>query len=366
MASESLPEQRTELPTDRRMGELRKEGALFHSVDLEHYLVLLTGFLLLSWTWQNLFADMKYVLVRSFTMIGELGGDRLEVNDLTNGFIRLLILLLPDIFFMTICVGVVAGGSVMLQTNWNKRPQWIKFNWRFLNPITGIKRIISIAGAINFLKSFAKFVLVSPIAYFALKEFAPQMVQLVHMTIPDVMALTGYALKKVFWKISYVFIALAAFDYVYGKWSWFRQNKMTKEEVKDERKAIEGDEVTKRRMIAKGLQRAAQRLRQSVPTADVVVTNPTHYAVALKYDKKRNAAPIVVAKGTDFLALQIREIAKENKIPVLERKALARALYANTEVGTEIPRDLFRAVAEVLAYVYKLKNPQRAQRAQQM
>jgi flagellar biosynthetic protein FlhB len=365
MASDSLPEQRTEMPTERRMGELRKEGALFHSQDLEHFLVLLTGFLLLSWTWQNIFNDMKYVLVRSFTMIGDVGGGRLEVNDLTNGFIRLLFLLLPDILIMTACVGAMAALAVFLQTKWNKRPKWIKFNWRFLNPITGLKRIISIAGFVNFLKSFAKFVLVSPIAYYALKEFAPQMIQLVHMTIPDVMGLTGKAIGKVFWKVAYVFLALAAIDYGYGKWSWLRQNKMTKDEVKDERKAIEGDETTKRKMVAKGLQRAAQRLRQTVPTADVIVTNPTHFAVALKYDKKSNAAPIVVAKGTEFLALQIREIAKEHNIPILERKALARALYSSTEVGSEIPRDLFRAVAEVLAYVYRLKTPYRGARVQQ-
>jgi flagellar biosynthetic protein FlhB len=113
----------------------------------------------------------------------------------------------------------------------------------------------------------------------------------------------------------------------------------------------------RRKIISKGMARLAQKLKKSVPTADVVVTNPTHYAIALKYDRNRYAAPIVVAKGTDFIAQRIREIAKESGVPVLERKALARALYASTEVGSEVPRDLFKAVAEVLAYVYRLKNP---------
>lgn len=354
MASDTLPEQRTEAPTDRRMGEIRKEGALFHSTELEHCLVLMTGFIVLCWTWNSLYHDLCYVLVRSFRMIE----DRtfLSVNDLTNGFIRLLLLLVPDVIIITGCVAAIAAVSVMLQTNWNRRDKWIKFRWDMLNPIQGIRRIISIAGFVNFLKSLAKLVLILPIGYWVLKAQAPQMVRLIHMSIPDIMALAGTAMRSVFWKIMYVLLALAAFDIVWGKYQWLRTNKMTKQEVKDERKAIEGDETMRRKIIAKGMQRIAQRLKKSVPKADVIVTNPTHFAVALQYDRARNAAPIVVAKGADFMAFRIREIAQEHGIPILERKALARSLYASTEVGREIPRDLFKAVAEVLAYVYRLKG----------
>jgi flagellar biosynthetic protein FlhB len=354
MASDSLPEQRTELPTERRMGELRKEGALFHSTELEGAIVLFTGFMVLSATWQALFEDLLYVLRRSFTMIGE--RQSFEMNDLTNGFLRILMLLVPNVLILVVSVGLVAAFTVMLQTNWNRRPQWIKFRWDFLNPLNGLKRIISINGAVNFGKALLKLCFILPIGYFALKALAPDMVRLVHMSMRDVLNLTGSALTSVFWKILYVFIGLAIFDWVWGKFQWLKQNKMTKDEVKDERKAVEGDETTKRKMIAKGMQRLASRLKKSVPAADVVVTNPTHYAIALKYDRNRNAAPIVVAKGADFIAQKIKEIARENGIPVLERKPLARALYASTEVGAEIPRDLFRAVAEVLAYVYKLKH----------
>jgi flagellar biosynthetic protein FlhB len=155
----------------------------------------------------------------------------------------------------------------------------------------------------------------------------------------------------------YIFVALAVVDWVWGKFQWLKKNKMTKEEVKEERKSIEGDEAMRRKMISKGMARIAQKLKKSVPQADVIVTNPTHYAVALKYDRGNHTAPIVVAKGTDFIAQRIREIGKEHNIPILERKALARALYASTEVGSEIPRDLFKAVAEVLAFVYRLKRP---------
>jgi flagellar biosynthetic protein FlhB len=354
MAKDSLPEQRTELPTERRLGEIRKEGAVFHSVDLEHALVLVTGFLAVSLSWNILYKDMRYMLVRSFLMIAD---DRpLNPNDLMSGFLRLCQLMLPDILIVTGCVAVVASIAVMLQTNWNRRDKWIKFRWDLMNPLKGIKRIVSIHGLTNLIKAIVKLALVIPIGYWALQSYAPRMVSLVHMSLPDVLALSGDAMRSVFWKVMYVFFAIAAIDIVWGRFQWLRQNKMTKEEVKDERKSVEGDETMRRKMIIKGQQRLQNKLRSSVPKADVIVTNPTHYAVALKYDRANFAAPIVVAKGTDFMAQRIREIAKEHNIPILERKALARALYASTEVGSEIPRELFRAVAEVLAYVYRLRR----------
>jgi flagellar biosynthetic protein FlhB len=217
---------------------------------------------------------------------------------------------------------------------------------------------------VNTLKSIVKLALILPIGYRALKAMAPRMISLMHVEVEDVLSFTGQACTQLFWKIMYILIALAVFDYLWGKRQWNKNVMMTKEEVKDERKAAEGDETTKRRIINKGLQRIMQRIRQTVPTADVVVTNPTHFAVALKYDRNSMAAPKVVAKGQDYLALRIRELAKESGVPVLERKALARALYSSTEVGSEVPRELFKAVAEVLAFVYKLKPGKRPVQAQ--
>ena len=355
MASESLPEQKTEMPTERRLGESRKEGSVFQSIDIVHALVLLAGFVALTFTWNFLYLDMQYLFTRSFKMIAE--RPSFELNDLTNGFIRLIILVLPDILIITGCVSVVAVLGVMLQTNWNKRDKWIKLRWDFVNPIKGLKRIFSITGVVNTVKAVVKLGVVLPIGYWALQGFAPMMIRLPHTSIRDVLALTGSALSTVFWKIMYIFIALSVVDYVWGKFQWLKKNKMTKEEVKEERKSVEGDELMRRKMISKGLARITQKLKKTVPKSDVIVTNPTHYAVALQYDRKNHAAPIVVAKGTDFIAQRIREIAAENNIPILERKALARALYSSTEVGTEIPRDLFKAVAEVLAFVYRLKRP---------
>jgi flagellar biosynthetic protein FlhB len=362
MAKDSLPEQRTEMPTERRLAEIRKEGALFHSVDLEHLLVLVSGFLAVSFSWNILFRDLRYVLVRSFTMIAE--SPSFAPNDIVAGFLRVCLLLLPDVMIVTGTVGAIAALGVFLQTGWNRRDKWIKFRWDFVNPLRGLKRIVSIHGFVNVFKAILKMALVLPVGYWTLKGFAPEMVRLVHMSLTDVLSTTGEALSRAFWKIMYILFIIAIGDVAWGKFQWLKQNKMTKEEVKDERKAVEGDETTRRKIIAKGQQRLVNKLKSSVPKADVIVTNPTHYAVALKYDRDRFAAPIVVAKGTDFMAQRIREIAAEHNIPILERKALARALYASTEVGSEIPRELFRAVAEVLAYVYRLRRPRQQAQVQ--
>jgi flagellar biosynthetic protein FlhB len=342
------------MPTERRLQEIRKEGAIFHSTDLEHVFVLMAGFLAVSYSWNLIFTDMRMLMVKTFRLIANT--EPLNPNDLIDGFIKLALIVLPDLLIVTGCVAAVASLSVLLQTRWNKREKWIKFRWDLLNPIAGIKRVFSIHGLTNLLKAIIKLVLVLPIGYWALKGFAPEMIRLVNMSLYDVLATTGAALQSVFWKVLYILIAVAVLDTAWGHFQWLRKNKMTKDEVKDERKSVEGDESMRRKMIAKGQQRLANKLKSSVPKADVIITNPTHYAIALKYDRDKFAAPIVVAKGTDFMAQRIREIAKEHGIPIVERKALARALYASTEVGSEIPRELFRAVAEVLAYVFRRRR----------
>ena len=354
MAEYSTPEQRTEMPTDRRMGQLRREGALFHSQELEHTISLATGFLIVSYMVPVLFRHAQYVFRKAFELIAN--REPLDVHSLYEGFIGILTLMGPDILIIVLAVAVASTLAVMLQTKWNVKEKKLHLRFTMLNPINGIRRIFSIAGTINILKSIVKLIIILPMAYFSLRGFAPRMVQLMHMQIDQTFIFTGDAMRQIFWKIFYILMALSIFDYTYGKFRWLRTNKMTKDEVKDERKSIEGDEETKKTIQRKGWQRIIQRIRDTVPTADVVVTNPTHYAIALKYDRASMAAPVVVAKGRNFLALRIREIAREHGIPVLERKPLARALYSGVEIGSTIPRDMFKAVAEVLAYVYRLKG----------
>lgn len=359
MSENSTPEERTELPTDKRLGQLRKEGAMHLSQDVVQVMSLMTGFLVLGLVADRFFNGMKIVMVRTFNSIGDTTPlDLQRVRAALEDSFRLMT---PWLLVVGVTVSFVASIATLYQTSWNIREKLIQFRWMFLNPITGLKRILSIQGVVNTLKAIVKLCLMIPIAFFALKALAPQMLTLMHMDIPGILELTAQGMDDIFWRILYVLIVLAVFDYMWTKFQWFRTNKMTKEEVKDERKAVEGDETTRRKIQQRGFQRIMQRLKQSVPKADVVVTNPTHYAVALKYDRSTMRAPTVVAKGKGFLALRIREMAREANVPVLERKPLARALYASVEVGSEIPYELFRAVAEVLAYVYRLKNPHRYQ-----
>jgi len=361
MSEHSTPDEKTEMPTERRLEKLGKEGQLHSSTDIVTATSLLTGFVVIFLTWQWLLDDILLIMRTAFTMVAS--DQPLTPQLVYKGFVSLMGLIGPNLLLIMMLVAVMSSLALLIQTGWNVKEKKIHFQGKKINPINGIKRIFSMQGVINTFKAVAKLGIILPIAYFSLKAFAPQMIMLMHMTVSDVMSFTGVAIFDLFWKIMYVLIALAIIDFFWTKHQWLKQNKMTKHDVKDERKAMEGDEETKRRMQNKGLQRIVQRIRDSVPQADVVITNPTHYAIALKYDRDTMKAPKVVAKGKGFLALRIRELAKEAKVPILERKPLARALYAATEVGSEVPYELFKAVAEVLAYVYKLKNPSQRQAA---
>lgn len=363
MSENSTPEERTEDPTERRMGQLRKEGSIHLSTDLAQVATLITGFIALQYMSGLIFSDMKLVLIKSFKLIAS--PEPFTPHFIQDGMLGLMTLIGPNLIIFSLIIGTVASLAVLLQTKWNIKDKKIDFKISHLNPISGLKRIFSIHGLINTGKAILKLSIILPIGYYALKHFAPTMIELVHYGITDIIAFTADALGYIFWKIAYVLIAIAIVDYFWGKHRWLKQNRMTKEEVKDERKSVEGDETTRRKIMSKGLQRIMQRLMKAVPKADVVVTNPTHYSVALQYDRSSMSAPKVVAKGKGFIALRIRQIARESGVPVLERKPLARALFASTEVGSTIPHELFRAVAEVLAYVYKLKGKHKTVATQQ-
>jgi flagellar biosynthetic protein FlhB len=364
MSENSTPEERTEDPTERRMGKLRKEGSIHFSNDLAQVATLITGFIALQYMSGLLFADMKLVLIKSFKLIAS--SEPFTAHFLNDGMLGLMLMVGPNLVIFSLIIGTIAALAVMLQTKWNVKDKKIDFKLSHLNPLSGLQRIFSIQGLITTGKAILKLSIILPIGYYALKHFAPSMIELVHFGITDILAFTADAMSYIFWKIAYVLIAIAIVDYFWGKHRWLKQNRMTKEEVKDERKSIEGDELTKRKIVAKGLQRIMQRLMKTVPKADVVVTNPTHYSVALQYERSSMSAPKVVAKGKGFMALRIRQIARESGVPVLERKPLARALFASTEVGSQIPNELFRAVAEVLAYVYKIKGKNRPANQQQV
>lgn len=356
MSENSTPEERTEMPTERRMGQIRKDGGLYLSSEVSQVISLTTGFLMLGVMWPYFIDDFKKCMVLTYRLIANSG--EVDINFISAGFLGILRLFGPHLLLFIVVIASVAVLAVMLQTNWNIKEKKIHFRWNMLLPWNGLRRIFSAQGLVTTLKAIGKLMLILPIGFFALKGFAPHMIKLMHTSIESVFVFTGNAISTIFWRIWWLLLALAIADWLWGKHQWLKSNKMTKEEVKDERKAVEGDETTKRKIVAKGLQRIMNRILNSVPKAHVVITNPTHYAVALRYDRNEMAAPVVVAKGKGFIALKIREIARQNGVPIMERKTLARALFASTEVGAQIPNELFRAVAEVLAYIFRMKGKQ--------
>ena len=225
-----------------------------------------------------------------------------------------------------------------------------------MNPIQGFKKILSKDSIFELIKSLAKIVLICIIAYNNIKDYADELFILYEISLNQAVALVGEVIIDTGLKISIAYLVLGIVDYAYNKHKFNEDMKMTKQEVKDEYKNTEGDPQIKGRQRQRMREASQRRMMQDVPKADVVITNPTHLAVALKYDAGQAKAPVVLAKGEDYLAQKIKEKARECHIEIVENKPLARMLYANVDIGAEIPPELYQAVAEVLAMVYNLKN----------
>jgi flagellar biosynthetic protein FlhB len=252
-------------------------------------------------------------------------------------------------FAITIIVNI-------LQVGWKVTAKPMKPKLDKFNPINGFKRIFSKDSLFELVKSIAKIFLIVYVAYVSIRDEADKIFILYDMPLNQALSYCGTVILNAGLKISIVYLVVGIADFVYQKFRFKEDMKMTKQEVKDEYKNTEGDPEIKGKQRQRMREASRRRMMQDVPKADVVITNPTHLAVAIKYDAEKARAPIVLAKGEDFLAQKIREAAKENGIEIVENKPLARMLYANVEIGEEIPPELYQAVAEVLAMVYNMKN----------
>jgi flagellar biosynthetic protein FlhB len=232
----------------------------------------------------------------------------------------------------------------------------LKFDLGKLNPLQGVKRLFNKDSLFEVAKSFLKLVIVGYMSYKILTEEINGIIYLVDQDLQGILAFIGHISFKIVLHTCGVLIVLAVLDLAFVKWRFLDNLKMTKQEVKDENKNSEGDPQIKSKLKQKQFQMARRRMRQIIPSADVVVTNPTHYAVALKYDRFRMGAPVVLFKGVDEIALQIKIVARESNVTLVENRFLARELYSQVEEGGEIPEGLYAAVAEILAYVYSLKK----------
>ncbi|MBT8330766.1 MAG: flagellar biosynthesis protein FlhB [Deltaproteobacteria bacterium] len=267
-------------------------------------------------------------------------------------FKKVFLILVP--FFVPVVIVALAGniGQIGFEMHTKPlRPKLSKFN-----PVAGLKKLVSSKSLVELVKSIFKIVIVGSVAFGVVKKEMTKFPALIQQEVSDILLFIASVAFEIFFYVCLILIILAALDYIYQRWRHEENLKMTKQEVKDERKQSEGDPKIKARIRKVQMEMAARRMMEAVPDADVVITNPVHLAIALKFDSAEMIAPTVVAKGAGPVAQKIKEIARENEVPIVEDKPLAQALHKMVEIGEFIPAELYRAVAEVLAYVYRLKG----------
>ena len=358
-AKEGEGGEKTEEPTAKKLDDARKEGQVAKSKEIANGFGLLSFFLVLKFmagymgiSFMECFAYFYAEIPETVALIASPVPEAAVISLLTNAVIILLKLLLPILL-----IGfVVAFVSDYVQVKWKPTTKPLMPKFSKLNPISGFKKIISANSIVELIKSIAKIGLIAYVVYSYLKDKTNQLFLLYDVQLMQAIILIGELVIDLGIRISIIYMIIAAADFVYQKWKFHEDMKMTKQEVKEEYKNQEGNPEIKGKIRSKMREASQRRMMQSLPEADVVITNPTHYAVAIKYDPDTSPAPIVIAKGEDYLAQKIKEVAREHQIEIVENKPLARMLYANVEIGAEIPPELYQAVAEVLAFVYHIKG----------
>lgn len=345
--------EKTEEPTSKKLEQAREKGQIARSRELSTTLVLIASAIALLLLGQSIGSALFSVMQRMFSLSRD---ETYDVNHMFQAWgSGMMEIAWPVLAYLIIVTIAGIYGSIALG-GYNFTWESAKPKASKLNPISGLKRMFGPNGMVELLKALAKFIIVAVSTYLALKLFSAEALhldmELYPRNVMHALELLGWA----FLIICCAMIPISVFDVPYQSHKHNEEMKMTKQEVKDERKNAEGNPEVKSRIRRLQFQAAARRMMQKVPEADVIVTNPTHFAVALKYDQNGSRAPVLVAKGLDELALHIREIAGAHGVPIVESPMLARAIYYSTDEEQEIPEKLFMAVAQVLAYVYQLKN----------
>ncbi len=351
--------EKTEEATPRRRRKERERGNVAKSRDMDAALVMTAGIALLAVLGKNMYQTMLNMLRNTFTNLHvELVDSNNVMGVLVPYFQYLAYIVLP--FFVLLVIFAIL--IIRMDVGQVFALEKVKFNLENLSPkkmLQNAKRMFNPfepRSLVEFAKSILKLVVVGACGFSAVNARKADLMGLVGLETPVALHIIISILINMIINMCLAMLVLGYIDKKYQTYEFEKSIKMTKQEVKDEYKDTEGDPKVKARIKSIQMQMARQRMMSSVPSADVVVTNPTHYSVAIKYDKTKAPAPMVVAKGVDYLAFQIREIAKENGVPIVENRPVARALYNNVPVDGVIPSDLYVAVAEILAYVYKQKN----------
>lgn len=352
MADESSGQEKTEDPTERRLTEARNKGDVLKSMEIPSAAVLIAGlmglYLMRGYMYTNLLDIMRFYFSQLHTM-SVVPANMLHITMDCMYFFALLLVPLMGLIFITAALANYAQVGVIFSTE-KLMPKYEK-----IDPIKGIARMFSMQTLNNTLKSIAKITVITWAAYTVIKAHLNELLPLMQQEPISIFIFYCKISFLIFLKAAIVIALLAVIDWVFQRWQFMKKMRMTKQEMKEEAKTTEGDPHVKGRIRSIQMEMARKRMMADVPDADVIITNPTRLAIAIQYDSASMVAPVVVAKGAGVIAHKIKEIGRDNNVPLVEDKPLARALYAAVEVGDEIPAELFQAVAEILAHVYGLK-----------
>jgi len=353
MADDSDDSQKTEDPTGHKLSEAQRRGEFIVSQEVKHFIMIGTVTLVTALFLMSVSRDLKVTLQPFLEQAGRIPADGANLTHIMGGLgLSLLsILAVPILFFIAAAIGATVVQHPIAFTLEKIQP-----DFKRVSIMSGLGRLFGRAAFVEFIKGVLKLTIVGTVGVYVMM---PEVTRLESMPMVDLFGsalITRALVVKLLLGVASILAVIAALDYFYQRYEFMQKQRMTKQEVRDEFKQMEGDPMVKAKIRQIRMERARIRMMSNVPKATVVVTNPTHYAVALLYDGDTMAAPQCVAKGVDQVALNIREVAKEAGVPIVENPPLARALYAAVEIEEEIPSEHFKAVAEVIGYVWKLKG----------
>lgn len=351
--------EKTEEPTSKKLDDARKEGQVAKSKEIGNAFSLLALFLVMKLylgTMGIRFIEVFSAVYQQIPDVSKMYNGGLPVASLhvlIRGMMFQILIIMAPVLLIGVAIAIICD---VAQVKWKPTTKPLQPKFSKLNPMKGFGRIFSPNSLVELLKSVLKLALIGYMVYSYLKDKISNIFLLYDITLNQAIGMIGEIVVDLGIRIAAIYMIIAFLDFGYQKWKFHEDMKMTKQEVKDEYKNQEGDPQIKGKQKQRMREASMRRMMQQLPEADVVITNPTHYAVAIKYDPEKYDAPYVLAKGENYLAQRIKDVAKENHIEIVENKPLARMLYANVDIGGLIPPELYQAVAEVLAFVYHLKG----------
>lgn len=348
---------KTEKATPKRKDEARKKGQVAMSRDVVTAAILLGGVGLLGALMPLGFERLTDTVRNGLWLsAAQVARDGLTVEQVTTILLRSAMTVLTLTLPIIGSILLIGSAASVAQTGFLWKSDGIQLELARINPLKGLARLFSLRSVMELVKGLLKIAVITGVGLYVVRHDVLRIPGLMDFDLAAILGMTGWLALKIALAVCGVIVMLGGLDYFYQRYEWERSLRMSKEEIKEEHKSAEGDPLIKSRVRTAQRDLSRNRMMAAVKTADVVVTNPTHLAVALKYDSTRMAAPFVVAKGAGLVAERIRELARHHGVPVVEHKFVARTIFKMVEIGKEIPADLYRAVAEILAFVYRARG----------